>query len=90
MYAIMPKKPAASRMQHASPHAMLQPGSGGAARRFWDVWRLFQIDSEAGFTKIHFPAMPPQATKLLALFFTVAFGSSMDVVRAGMLRQGLS
>ena len=45
------------------------------------MWRLFDV-SGGSFQQIHFKAMVPQITKLLALFFTVAFGSSMDVVRA--------
>ena len=46
------------------------------------MWRLYDVDLFAfSFANIHFPAMVPQLPKLLALFFTVAFGSSMDVVR---------
>lgn len=53
----------------------------GAIQHFWDVWKLFNIDLRRwDFSGIHFRAMPGQITKLLALFFAVAFGSSMDVV----------
>lgn len=62
----------------------LQPGS--SVERFWDVWRLYDIDlQKLSFAHIHFRAMVPQLPKLLALFFTVAFGSSMDVVRPSCL-----
>ena len=51
-----------------------------AIQHFWDVWKLYGIDVRHwDFSSIYFPAILPQATKLLALFFTVAFGSSMDV-----------
>ena len=48
-------------------------------QRFWDVWRLYDLP-KLSFRHIHFHAMVPQLPKVFALFFTVAFGSSMDVV----------
>lgn len=48
---------------------------------FWGVWRLYNVGLRThDFSGIHFRALVPQIPKLLALFFTVAFGSSMDVV----------
>ena len=56
-------------------------GKAGAIQHFCDVCRLYDIDIRHwDFSAIHYPAIWPQLPKLLALFFTVAFGSSMDVV----------
>ena len=57
------------------------PAQAGPTRHFWDVWRLYGIDLRHwSFQGVYFRAIPAQTPKLLALFFTVAFGSSMDVV----------
>ena len=56
-------------------------------QRFWDVWRLYDLP-QLSFQHIHFHAMVPQLPKLFALFFTVAFGSSMDVVKPLSLSAG--
>lgn len=54
---------------------------GSQIQHFWDVWRLYGIDlKHFDFSRIYFRAVWPQIPKLFALFFTVAFGSSMDVV----------
>ncbi|KAK9824383.1 hypothetical protein WJX72_009880 [[Myrmecia] bisecta] len=53
-----------------------QEGEGGA--QFWQVWAMFNI-REFPPRGIHWAAMPRQLPTMLALFFVVAFGSSMDV-----------
>ncbi len=52
---------------------MLQP-----PRYFWEIYELYNI-KDLKFDGVYFPGMLQQIPKLLALFFVVAFGSSLDV-----------
>lgn len=53
-----------------------QPGDG--EWQFWRAWQLYNIHDFPP-TNILWSAMPQQLGKLLALYFVVAFGSSMDI-----------
>jgi SulP family sulfate permease len=52
---------------------LLQP-----PRYFWEIYELYNI-KDLKFDGVYFPGMLQQVPKLLALFFVVAFGSSLDV-----------
>ncbi len=47
-------------------------------RYFWEIYELYNI-KDLKFDGVYFPGMLQQIPKLLALFFVVAFGSSLDV-----------
>lgn len=53
-----------------------QPQEGPPAQ-FWHAWRLYDLGQFPG--NIAWDLVAGQAGKLMALFFVVAFGSSMDV-----------
>lgn len=44
---------------------------------FWKVWEVYNFSEFPG--GVYWAAIPAQAGLLVALFFVVAFGSSMDV-----------
>lgn len=54
------------------------PQPGEKPWKFWEAWSLFGFDAFPP-TTIHWRFVPKQAGKILALYFVVAFGSSMDV-----------
>lgn len=58
------------------PPSPLQPGEG--AWEFWKAWKMLGIDSFPP-RNVHWGLVPRQAGKILALYFVVAFGSSMDI-----------
>ncbi|KFM27070.1 Uncharacterized protein C24H6.11c [Auxenochlorella protothecoides] len=55
-----------------------KPTPGEKPWKFWEAWSLFGFDAFPP-TTIHWRFVPKQAGKILALYFVVAFGSSMDV-----------
>ncbi len=48
--------------------------------RFWEIYKMYNIH-DWSLDGLYFPAMVRQLPTLFPLFFVVAFGSSMDVVR---------
>lgn len=58
---------------------LLQPADG--EWKFWCAWDLYNLHDFPP-SNIRFAALVPQAGKLAALFFVVAFGSSMDIAGA--------
>jgi SulP family sulfate permease len=55
-----------------------QPQPDDSDWRFWRMYELYNVHSLPP-SNLHWRALPPQAGKLLALYFVVAFGSSMDI-----------
>ncbi|GAB4822722.1 hypothetical protein N2152v2_009768 [Parachlorella kessleri] len=55
-----------------------KPQDGDGEWKFWRLWSLYNI-KQFPPANIYWGAMPSQVGKLVALFFVVAFGSSMDV-----------
>ncbi|KAK9811232.1 hypothetical protein WJX72_000395 [[Myrmecia] bisecta] len=61
----------------AQAHGWVTKSEAGS-QNFWEIYGLYNIHSPA-LDGIYLPAVWPQLPKLLALFFVVAFGSSLDV-----------
>lgn len=55
-----------------------KPIPGEGAWKFWEAWKMFGFH-EFPPKNIHWRFVPRQAGKILALYFVVAFGSSMDI-----------
>ncbi|BDA44720.1 Uncharacterized protein C24H6.11c [Coccomyxa sp. Obi] len=64
-----------SMQQAADAGWLMQPEP---PRYFWEIYELYNI-KDLKFDGVYFPGMLQQIPKLLALFFVVAFGSSLDV-----------
>ncbi|KAL4419479.1 hypothetical protein ABPG77_008281 [Micractinium sp. CCAP 211/92] len=55
-----------------------KPNLGDGEWKFWQAWQLYGIRGWPP-SNIRWSALPSQLPKLAALFFIVAFGSSMDI-----------
>ena len=73
-------RPPAAWRPHNSPSRAVQEGVN-----FWDLYALFNIH-DWRLSTIDKLSLLRQTPKLLALFFVVAFGSSLDVaaIQAGL------
>ena len=57
---------------------LVMQGGGSPSAPFWDIYKLYNIH-DLKLDGIYWKVVPRQIPTALALFFVVAFGSSLDV-----------